>query len=620
MPTISEANRMQIRPPMDIMVTLQVGGDVSLAYSGYSDAKVADGRLDEPNKKMMLLADLQGDGYPLNGSCRLYRPGYHPTTEEKWGERSNIGETCSITITASESIGYVSAWVSGCESVTFSGNDYPVVNGTVNIYVEDTTATFTFNPLYEDRRVEVSLLASGAYFIFNNGQIISCVVSLRSDLSLINPTLPESEIELQVYQDEDISERLASIPDETLITYSAGYSDEMSPIRNFYLSEKITWADNVMTLHAVDAVHKLDVQLPTASLLTDGFSDTGEATEESLLVFIRACLLYAGISIGIMPDYEDGTSNSSLVFNRTSLREAIAKATAWGRFGNYPTTWINYVDAGIPKLESDYSSAGWHIYEEDCGDVKRDAARKIKEIRMPVSALSFGDGGNYLTTNVGSGTWIYGSGAFLDFDDDVFAWSVITEQNAGIASVKSDDTDYAGACEKNALNFLAIKGLMEDGLPMGCMNTFYTQVMPWNSLQLTTWNQYIGSSVREDQDLIIMGSKILKDTHIQSFSTGEDDGEIITLDEAPIEGKLIVQHPNEAAQVLYPNIAAQSILNMSNITGSFKWKGDPRMQPRDSAYLHRVNGVTELITIENITITHEGGGTSAEITYRKGQC
>ena len=152
------------------------------------------------------------------------------------------------------------------------------------------------------------------------------------------------------------------------------------------------------------------------------------------------------------------------------------------------------------------------------------------------------------------------------------------------------------------------------------MNTFYTQVMPWNSLQLATWNRYIGSSVREDQNLIIMGSKVLKDTHIQSFSTGADDGEIITLDEAPIEGKLIVQHPNEAAQVLYPNIAAQSILNMSNVTGLFKWKGDPRMQPRDSAYLHRVNGVTELITIENITITHEGGGTSAEITYRKGQC
>ena len=60
--------------------------------------------------------------------------------------------------------------------------------------------------------------------------------------------------------------------------------------------------------------------------------------------------------------------------------------------------------------------------------------------------------------------------------------------------------------------------------------------------------------------------------------------------------------------------------------GSFTWKGDPRMQPRDVVEFHRAerdsdgNEVVELITIESISLIHEGGGTKATLTYRKGIC
>ncbi|MBR3321322.1 MAG: hypothetical protein IKG04_05315, partial [Exiguobacterium sp.] len=71
---------------------------------------------------------------------------------------------------------------------------------------------------------------------------------------------------------------------------------------------------------------------------------------------------------------------------------------------------------------------------------------------------------------------------------------------------------------------------------------------------------------------------------------------------------------------LYPNEACKSLLDRSNIKGSFVWKGDPRMQPRDVVEFHRLDGTVEEITLENITLHHEGGGTYAEITYRKGVC
>ena len=59
-------------------------------------------------------------------------------------------------------------------------------------------------------------------------------------------------------------------------------------------------------------------------------------------------------------------------------------------------------------------------------------------------------------------------------------------------------------------------------------------------------------------------------------------------------------------------------MNGSNITGSFTFKGDPRMQPRDTFKFVRLGGTTEIATIERIELTHEGGGTSAVLHYRLG--
>ncbi len=52
-------------------------------------------------------------------------------------------------------------------------------------------------------------------------------------------------------------------------------------------------------------------------------------------------------------------------------------------------------------------------------------------------------------------------------------------------------------------------------------------------------------------------------------------------------------------------------------TGSFRWKGDPRMQPRDRFAFVRKDGTKQNCTIEGITLAHAGGGTYADITYRE---
>ena len=42
------------------------------------------------------------------------------------------------------------------------------------------------------------------------------------------------------------------------------------------------------------------------------------------------------------------------------------------------------------------------------------------------------------------------------------------------------------------------------------------------------------------------------------------------------------------------------------------------MQPRDTFKFHRLDGTVEVATIERIQLTHEGGGTTAEVHYRLG--
>ena len=76
--------------------------------------------------------------------------------------------------------------------------------------------------------------------------------------------------------------------------------------------------------------------------------------------------------------------------------------------------------------------------------------------------------------------------------------------------------------------------------------------------------------------------------------------------------------------MLFPNY--NRLFERNNIGGSFTWKGDSRMQPRDVAAFHRAEPdksgaeVVELITLERISLIHEGGGTKAAVSYRMGIC
>lgn len=497
---------------------------------------------------------------------------------------------------------------------------------------------------------------TGDPIIINSENLISCVVSLRSDLSILEPTLPESEINIEAYMDEDISETLAAIPDETPIAYQAGYDDDLSPVRNFYLAEQITWADNVMTIHGVDAVHKLDEEIPAPLNVKDTPNTYRAGPPDLTGVYHAICYMlgsagidYAGYVSG---DFDRASSGAGvgarLVIRKKPRREIIAALMnllhidfAAGSFAIIDSFWPVYVDAGIPTLTIEKPTSSADIYEEDCGEVQRKVDRQLTGIDLTWESIAEDA---YYSRIIGSATMQKDSGVFVNLDSE-FTWryrvaAVLDQKNGSLQpvppvyeGVAGSSTAYEGSAEYGDNSVPSYCCLMlgpniSKGVIVGpseisgiAGRELYTQVMPWNSNTTTAWNAIGASSDVTTMDVDIYGQAY--EPVAEKYSYGSPGrvasiaGEDLFLGILHTRGR---QGSGMSNTEILPGLGYESLLQRSNITGSFVWKGDPRMQPRDVATFHRLDGTTEDITLENITITHEKGGTSAEITYRKGIC
>ena len=165
---------------------------------------------------------------------------------------------------------------------------------------------------------------------------------------------------------------------------------------------------------------------------------------------------------------------------------------------------------------------------------------------------------------------------------------------------------------------------MGPNIPKGVMSDstydWNSQVLPWGQNDLL-WLQYVEAHQpgADQADIVLQGAKVVTDT-VEGETYGDTAGNIADIDLGNLVGEYRVGKYDESAPYyrLFPDTMLLNLLRRSNETGSFTWKGDPRMQPRDVANFHRLDGTVEEITIESITLKHEGGGTTAEIVYRKG--
>lgn len=678
MPTIDTENAKQIRQPMQVEISVALADPGNpLTYSGYSStAKVADGVLGQRSWPMRQLADLQGDGFPLDGSRELYETKTASQANGKLGVRGHVGQDADVTISRSRVIPSVEVRASGASAVVYGGTAYSLETGSANVLIGATSATLTFVPKDETVRAEVSYIGSTTEFVIRNDTLIRAVVSLRSDLSLYGQTLPESEINIEAFVSADVSEYVATVPSDTPIIYRAGYEDDMSDDRKFYVAGQVTWADNVLSIHAVDAVHFLDdVEVP---------APVTEYDTSFVVSLAQAFLEKAGVHYEIERDAGWNASAENYRFvtpKGTKARDHIAFLNQCFNITDdsgkvLPASYITlksplqfaFVDAGRPFIRDRYLEylEVWGIQEEDCADVKKNVERpknRVAATWQRITNPTFPDGDAY-ARKLGTATFSRYVGTTLSFDGMAYKWVVglylgrTTDNDVAIKML--DKYDYLGGlwrtmpvvpCAKSGYFFgqnnywnPAGELLNENGLTQEEFTSTYPRphesyasFVPWSqsydgwrydndpSHLITSasqmWNVLTAAGViasdAESIDLDIYGIGVNLDAQSVAY-TRSIDGDTVDLGDAPIIGTIAAKTSSNSNYTIYPQQMLRTPMWRSVITGSFTWKGDPRMQPRDRCRFTRLDGTVEEITLENITITHEGGGTSAEITYRKG--
>ena len=684
MSAIDTQNAKQIRDAMQVLISLDIPDETPLTYSGYSGtAKIYDSSalLDYSYKAwpMRKLADLKEDGFHLDGTCELYDSSVTPSMQNgKIGVRGYVGQDLELTATGSDTINGLTLNVTGAYSVTFGGTTSVITGDQIVLQVNAASASMTFTPKDANSRIELSSAIPGISLIINNDNLVRADVSLRSDLSLVNQTLPESELNVEAYNDSNITDVIASVPEDTPITYSAGYAGDMSPTREFYISGQITWKDGIVSIHAVDAVHFLeDIEMyaPTTAKVASYFVDTIE------YFLKRANITASRTEYGI--SWSDNAYRW-IVPKATKARDFIAFANQCmnitdktgalldGRGTLASPLMLNYVDAGIPTLKTNPSTGTFVIDESDCGEVQRNVERPISKVNMSwtrIWNMNMPVGNSY-ATKVGTATFIKNVGTSLDFNVKAYAWVIglylgpYTDNDIAVKLQAAYHTRISFYCTMpvvpinewghrvaNSMPEIGLgvndaigEKLAEGDIPKSDFESEFTSAskrlhsnfVPWDQVydnwpydtdpshKITTasemWNVLVAADIidsdAESIDLDIYGMAISENNEAVTYtrtggSTTYDYGE------APIIGQMAAKKSDDTAIQIYPNML-NSPMYRSTESGSFRWKGDPRLQPRDIGQIKRLDGTYEDITLENITITHEGGGTYADITYRKG--
>lgn len=672
MSQIDIQNAKQIRDPMTVLISMEVPEDVAVTYSDFTNVKIEDAQLGQRAWPMRQLADLQGEGFALDGSRSLYDPNVTASAANgKIGVRGDVGEDVTFTVSGDSNINGLSLAATGTDRVLFNGQTATFSDGQVIIPVGSDSIELTFQAEETDRRVEVSFTLPGTSMKVTNDSIISCIVSLRSDLSIEDPTLPESEINIEVYNDVDISEVVASIPDDSPLTYSAGYTGDMSPERKFYISGQVTWADNTLSIHAVDAVHFLDQSIDP--VLLPSYSGIYTITYG---IFPTLSLLFKNTPVNVnVPangyyhpndNVAQRGKNYRLLFPRVSFRKLLAFLNNvmhikdipddYSTSGAITSIWFRYVDGGRPHMAIDYPTPDFDIYEDDCGEMSKAVEPKADGINLSHKSVQ----ANWVSypDTIGSIEWNFESASYTDFTSYAISFMYYMPRTNSFAPGTTLDrvlpTTKHGRYAFKAPNYaepdLTKSIILVDGVQVNAMsgqllfdnetpqNRFdkqtgaliYSRVIPWDAApdqspetQAKWWTQKVanGSIDKNATSVNVEISGCQANANDVDMEYGEQNGAYVINVESQLYGEWWVTNETfDDNKQLYPNEACKSLLDRSNIKGSFVWKGDPRMQPRDVVEFHRLDGTVEEITLENITLHHEGGGTYAEITYRKGVC
>lgn len=579
--TIDIENAKQIRKPMEIYIHFFAGSSASISsYGVTSTYKSYDSTLDNTSWAMRNITDLANGGFPLDGSCEWFDSAITPSaTNGKLGLRGTVGSNVVVSISSASTLTSITIASKNVGDIVHGANTYPSLDVNV-IPINSTSATLTFTPADAYARIEINYIVPGAEFTITNDNLVSCNLALRGNLNVIDHTWEESEIEISMYYPYSIADTFAYIGEDFPITYQAGYDDDLSQLRKFYLSEPIEQNGNVISIHGVDASHLLENMTMPEQWMT---SITGKSHQTIYEKFYKT-ISDAGINV---VNYVKWSGSSSGATQYAILPEMLARdfvssvmnltlnhkrgATYYG---------IQFVDAGIPSVEfGDGKTFGntWNLNKSDC-------AEWIEQFDQNISTIKNSDSDHKINESISI------SNNYYRIQDEITG-----EVNQII------ETNFDGFYMSAAVGHtVAPSGSYTyyAGTPISSTPTRFV-------FKIKTKGNYGWLYVLGRPSTITGGTN--------RFSNPNGLSGIVIEVNPTIYGTFT--DSNGETVFNYP-----SLFNRSLRTGSFKFKGDPRMQPLD--YINVTNDTSDgrgnvTARITSIELTHEAGGTTAVINWRE---
>lgn len=586
MSTINAENSKPVRRPLEVHVGINAEQDVALDVRAAQYHIGDKGTLFSSSISAVPTTEFSGEGFQLDADTEWYE---FPFTGTDYKFGIFIRNTGSITVHSAQAITALSIYCTQGEgTITYNGIDYDAAPCTI-IPVTGTTFALTFTST-GDQNLQIATIVPGVVIEWTNESIISCNLALRSDLSDMM-TVPVSEIEVTAYWPENISAAIANINDGTPIYYYSGYPGDYSPVRYFYLCESVQTNGNKVTVHGQDASALLDTYTVPLSL----FSVDTKNVARTLYVKMHKILNDAGVPAKYVTTpaakVAAGTVHH-IVMREGSARDHIAWMMNFAHSGTVSPV---FVDAGRPRVYA--TSTGttlWHISEENVAEFTESIAPNINRVHS---------------------------------EDDEFA-ALTTVTKGDTWEVLTDKTVVKRAGQKFIWNF--------DDWHWAYSVTNQEKRL-WTTLSSVAYrakDKTTTIKVKKDKDSKL-GSKLLESLDGTKAHMTQVRGKALdvansdwTIRRSGIAGRKIDITPlwlgqafNASGNRVLPyfgTAGTYGILQRSVITGSFVWRGNPKMQPRDRITFTRLDGTTFNCTIESIDMAHADGGLSVTINYRRG--
>lgn len=624
MPTIASENLKNIRQGLNVYIHVQQMQNLALTVTT-STANISDTTsIQSAEIDLAGLADLQGFGFPLDGSRRPYDPSETASLDGgKVGIRSNIGSAMTIDVSASAVINALTLRVFGEGTISADGVTYDIREFVV-IPVNARNITLTATP-EADSRIVIEDMIPGITLDFDNSNLIQCVLDLESDLSLTEASFPISSIEVQGYYPDDISEAVSNMGDGVPIIYYSGYDGDYSKPRYFYVSEAVTQKNGLITIKGEDASARLDEYEQGEVLI--------KATRQNVrsVIYNKMASMLSTAKINLVSK----EANPPSVGTNTTEYAAMLKVGKYRDYIQYFMDITNkngffprFVDAGIPTLRWSEPTPKWDIYKKDIGDFERSTERNINRIvgddeEFPLHCtLVIAKNKTTLENKAVTENKKY----TINFEQNYYTNITMSNATTVEKTLHSLTVRAKKTTQSNRVRVLAgwtkHKKTFKKGADLAL-------VIPDSARKIKktksknhitiTWEEpkYSYKTVKKPM-MVVKGQKI------NVANVGHPLENEVSSDRLGVKaevhnlmwGRFMCNNGSSAYYI--PKY--EDIFNFkSNKSGSFVYKGNPHMQPRDVFRLYELDGQTYTVcTIESIETTHEEGGMSSKITYREG--